>query len=321
MSGTWPIPRLLVGGTASGVGKTTVVVGLIGALRARGLRVAVFKCGPDYLDPTYHSRAAGSPCHNLDGWMMGKEAVLATFRRGAHGADIAIVEGVMGLFDGASPTSDEGSTAEIARWLQAPVLLVVDTRGMARTVAAIARGFSDFDRAVALRGIVCNRVGSRGHLDLLRRTEASPPIVGGLPVESRYAFPERHLGLHTADRQSVPDHIIQPWGPLVEEWLDLPAILELARAAPPLPEGEESPSARRGRNRRRRSPVDRGSGSPSTRRFTSTTRTTSPGSKRSGPSSSASRRSTTTAFPRSTDSTSVAGTPKPSRRSLPGTKR
>jgi len=238
MPATWDIPRLVVAGTASGVGKTTVVVGLIGALRARGLRVAVFKCGPDYLDPTYHGRAAGSPCHNLDGWMMGKEAVLATFRRGAHGADIAIVEGVMGLFDGASPTSEEGSTAEIAKWLQAPVLLVVDTRGMARTVAAIARGFSDFDRALALRGIVCNRVGSRGHLDLLRRTEASPPIVGGLPVESRYAFPERHLGLHTADRQSVPDVILEPWGPLVEEWLDLPAILELARAAPSLPVGD-----------------------------------------------------------------------------------
>jgi cobyrinic acid a,c-diamide synthase len=235
---TWSIPRLVVAGTASGVGKTTVVVGLIGALRARGLRVAVFKCGPDYLDPTYHGRAAGSPCHNLDGWMMGKEAVLATFRRGARDADIAIVEGVMGLFDGASPTSDEGSTAEIARWLQAPVLLVIDTRGMARTVAAIAHGFADFDRALALRGIVCNRVGSRGHLELLRRTAAAPRIVGGLPVESRYAFPERHLGLRTADRQSVPDGIIQPWGPLVEEWLDVPAIVELARAAPPLHEAD-----------------------------------------------------------------------------------
>jgi cobyrinic acid a,c-diamide synthase len=244
MAGTWRIPRLVVAGTASGVGKTTVVVGLVAALRARGLRVAVFKCGPDYLDPTYHSRAAGCPCHNLDGWMMGKEAVLTTLGRSARGADIAIIEGVMGLFDGASPTSDEGSTAEIAKWLQAPVLLVVDTGGMARTIAAIARGFAEFDRDLALGGIVCNRVGSRGHLDLLRRTGASPPIVGGLPVESRYAFPERHLGLHTADRQSVPDAIIQPWGPLAEQWLDLPVILELARAAPPLPDGE-APRPRR----------------------------------------------------------------------------
>src|SRR5947209_843051 len=131
MSVAIDIPRLVVGGTASGVGKTTVVVGLVGALRARGLKVAVFKCGPDYLDPTYHGRAAGSPCHNLDGWMMGRDAVLTTFRRAVRGADIAVVEGVMGLFDGAAPTSDEGSTAEIAKWLEAPVLLVVDARGMA----------------------------------------------------------------------------------------------------------------------------------------------------------------------------------------------
>jgi cobyrinic acid a,c-diamide synthase len=238
MTGTCAIPRLVIAGTASGVGKTTVTVGLIAALRARGLRVAAFKCGPDYLDPTYHRRAAGSPCHNLDGWMMGKEAVLATFRRATRDADIAVVEGVMGLFDGASPTGEEGSTAEIAKWLEAPVLLVVDTRGMARTIAAIARGFAGFDPELPLRGLVCNHVGSRGHLDLLRRTGATPPIVGGLPVEPRYAFPERHLGLHTADRQAVPDALLDPWGLLVEQWLDLPAILEMARSAPPLAEVE-----------------------------------------------------------------------------------
>jgi cobyrinic acid a,c-diamide synthase len=242
MSDAYTIPRLVIAGISSGVGKTTVAVGLIAALRARGLRVAAFKCGPDYLDPTYHARASGSACHNLDGWMMGKEAVLATFRRGIRDADIAVVEGVMGLFDGASPTSDEGSTAEIARWLEAPVLLVVDTRGMARTIAAIAHGFAGFDRRLALAGLVCNRVGSRGHLDLLRRTGASPPVVGGLPIEPRYAFPERHLGLHTADRQTVPDALLDPWGPLVEQWLDLPAILDIARAAPPLAQDEPPPS-------------------------------------------------------------------------------
>jgi cobyrinic acid a,c-diamide synthase len=253
MTAAHPIPRLVVAGTASGVGKTTVVVGLIAALRARGLRVAAFKCGPDYLDPTYHGRAAGTACHNVDGWMMGQEAVLRTFVRGTRDADIAIVEGVMGLYDGASPTSEEGSTAEIAKWLQAPVLLVVDTRGMARTVAAIAQGFAGFDRALNLCGIVCNRVGSRGHLDLLRRTDASPPVVGGLPVEPRYAFPERHLGLHTADRQTVPDAILDPWGPLVEQWFDLSAILEMARAAPSLSNGEEpEPPASPPRHRRPR---------------------------------------------------------------------
>jgi cobyrinic acid a,c-diamide synthase len=243
MTDAGTIPRLLIAGTSSGVGKTTITVGLIGALRARGLRVAVFKCGPDYLDPTYHRRASGSACHNLDGWMMGRQAVQATFQRAARGADIAIIEGVMGLFDGASPSTEEGSSAEIAKWLGAPVLLVVDASGMARTVAAIARGFAEFDRALALRGMLCNRVGSRGHLDLLRQSDASPPILGGLPVASQHAFPSRHLGLRTADRQAVPDELLQAWATLVNDWFDVPTILEIARAAAPLERIEETAPA------------------------------------------------------------------------------
>src|SRR5579863_553655 len=110
------IPRIVVAATGSGAGKTTATVALIGAMRARGLKVAPFKCGPDYLDPTYHRRAAGVQSHNLDGWMMGRDAVVATFSRAAARADIAVIEGMMGLFDSATPTSDEGSTAEIAKW-------------------------------------------------------------------------------------------------------------------------------------------------------------------------------------------------------------
>src|SRR3954463_2757546 len=140
------IPRIVVAGTSSGAGKTTVTVALCRALRARGLRVALFKCGPDYLDPTYHRRAAGAPSHNLDGWMMGRDAARATFQRASHGADIALIEGMMGLFDGASPDSEEGSTAEIAKWLAAPVILVADASGMARSLAALVAGFAGFDR-------------------------------------------------------------------------------------------------------------------------------------------------------------------------------
>src|SRR5262245_32830170 len=136
--------RVVIAGTASGVGKTTVVVALVRAMRARGLRVAVFKCGPDYLDPSYHARAADRTSHNLDGFMMGRDAVLSTFVRSAADADVAVIEGVMGLYDGASPTADEGSTAEIAKWLEAPVLLVCDASGMARSVAALVRGFASF---------------------------------------------------------------------------------------------------------------------------------------------------------------------------------
>ena len=230
-----PIPRLVIAGTASGVGKTTVMVGLILALRARGLRVAVFKCGPDYLDPTYHARAADAPSHNLDGWMMGREAVLRTFARASQEADIALIEGVMGLFDGASATSDEGSAAEVAKWLEAPVVLVVDAHGMARTIAAVARGFADFDPAVALRALLCNRVGSRGHLQLLRDAGPVVPVVGGLPVAAEHRFPERHLGLRTADPDAIPDDLLRPWGALIEGWVDVPALLEIARRAPPLP--------------------------------------------------------------------------------------
>ncbi|HKQ69712.1 MAG TPA: cobyrinate a,c-diamide synthase, partial [Polyangiaceae bacterium] len=193
------LPRLVIAGVASHVGKTTVTVALARALRARGLRAALFKCGPDYLDPTYHARAVDTPSQNLDGWMMGKDAVRATFAHAASNADVAIIEGVMGLYDGASATSEAGSTAEIAKWLDAPVLLVVDAGGMARSFAAVVTGFEAFDPAVRVAGAIANRVGSRGHLDLLREALRSPPILGGFPRDDGHAFAERHLGLLSAN--------------------------------------------------------------------------------------------------------------------------
>lgn len=233
------IPRLVIAGVSSGVGKTTVMVALTRALRARGLRVALFKCGPDYLDPTYHARASGATSHNLDGWMMGRDAVLSTFRRQSEGADIALVEGVMGMFDGASPTGGEGSTAEIAGWLAAPVVLVVDASGMARSVAALVQGFARFDPEVNLAAVLCNRVGSRGHLDLLRQAQRSPPILGGLPKNEEQRFPERHLGLRTADEATLPEARLDRWGALAEEWVALDALLEVARSAPLIPPAHE----------------------------------------------------------------------------------
>jgi len=243
------IPRLMVAGTSSGAGKTTFTIGLIRALRARGLKVAVFKCGPDYLDPSYHARAAGSSSHNLDGWMMGRDAVLGTFVRASNGADIAIIEGMMGLFDGASATGQSGSSAEIAKWLNSPVLLVTDASGMARSIAAVGHGFADFDRELPMAGLICNRVGSKGHLTLLREASRQPPVLGGLPSDSSAAFPERHLGLLTADEQSAPDALLSRWGDLVREWCDLDEIilvaskagrLEAPAAAMPRPDSRDS---------------------------------------------------------------------------------
>ncbi|HVA81113.1 MAG TPA: cobyrinate a,c-diamide synthase [Candidatus Binataceae bacterium] len=243
------IPRLVVAGTASGVGKTTFTVGLIRALRSRGLKVAVFKCGPDYLDPTYHARAAGSISHNLDGWMMGREAVLGTFVRAATGADLAIIEGVMGLFDGASATDESGSTAEIAKWLDAPVLLVVDASGMARSVGAVARGFADFDPGVHVAGLICNRLGGKSHLKLLRDASERLPVLGGLPKNESASFPERHLGLRTADERSVPEALLATWGELVGDWCELDAIIALAgESCSREPEANAPPPHRRATN-------------------------------------------------------------------------
>jgi cobyrinic acid a,c-diamide synthase len=229
---TASIPRLVVAGTASGVGKTTVVVALARALRARGLRVALFKCGPDYLDPTYHARAVDAPSQNLDGWMMGREAVRATFAYATRAADVALVEGVMGLFDGASPVGEEGSTAEVAKWLDAPVALVVDAGGMARSIAALAHGFASYDPALRVAALIANQVGSRGHLDLLRAAQRTPPIVGGFPRDVEHAFAERHLGLRTADEATVSAALLDHWGAHAESWLGVDTLLAIAREAP-----------------------------------------------------------------------------------------
>jgi len=175
--------------------------------------------------------------------MMGEQAVLNTFASVAGNADIALIEGVMGLFDGASVKSDEGSTAQIAKWLQAPVLLVVDASGMARSIAAMAQGFSRYDPELRLAGVLCNNVGSRGHLDLLRSALDSPPVLGGLPKQPDLHFPERHLGLHTAKDSPVSEAVLNRLGELVAEWFDLDAILTIARSVTDLDVSSTTQSA------------------------------------------------------------------------------
>jgi cobyrinic acid a,c-diamide synthase len=191
----------------TGSGKTTVTLGLLAALRKRRIAVQPFKVGPDFIDPGLHELAAGVPSHNLDGWMLSREANESLFARATAGKDIAVVEGVMGLFDGFDGKSETGSTAEMAVWLGLPVVLVVDAHGMARSAAALIRGFQTFDPRVKLAGVIFNRVGGEGHYRILADAVTDVPILGWLPVNPEIEIPERHLGLFTAQEKLVRERI------------------------------------------------------------------------------------------------------------------
>lgn len=230
------VPILLIAGAGSGVGKTSLTLGLAAALRRRGLVIQTFKVGPDYLDPTHLARASGRACYNLDGWMTGRDYVRRLASTKSQDADLAIVEGVMGLYDGASPSAPAGSTAEIARWLNAPVLLVLNAHGAARSLAAIVHGFATFPGAPRIAGVIANHTGSPRHGELLRQAldslPARPPplFLGGIP---RGAFPElagRHLGLVAATAKSLPQPVLAALADACEKHLDLAAILRLLKA-------------------------------------------------------------------------------------------
>jgi len=217
------------------------------ALRRRGLRVQGFKCGPDYIDPTYHQAATGRISRNLDVWLAGESGVRAAFARGSASADVSVVEGVMGMFDGKDASSDRGSTADVAALLEAPTLLVVDVSGMGRSAAAIVAGFQRFGRA-RVAGVVANRCGSRGHFELVKtaiEAACGVPVVGGLEAEGELAAPERHLGLVPAIERGE----LSPWfdrlADRIERGTDLDAVLDIARSAPKLPAAPPSAARRR----------------------------------------------------------------------------
>lgn len=229
--------RVVIAGTASGVGKTTVASGLIGALRARGLRVQGFKVGPDYIDPGFHTLASGRPGRNLDAYLCGPELIAPLARHGSAGADVSVVEGVMGLFDGASGQGELASTAQVAKLLAAPVLLVLDAGAMSRSVAAIVHGYRDFDPSLELAGVVLNRVGSERHEQLLREAiePLGVPVLGCLRRDGRVAVPERHLGLVPAgERQAENRSMLATLAEALERSVDVDAVLSLARRAPAL---------------------------------------------------------------------------------------
>jgi cobyrinic acid a,c-diamide synthase len=189
---------VIIAGTASGVGKTTVATGLMGALRQRGLKVQPFKTGPDYIDPTYHTWVTGVTSRNLDTWMLSRETVIELLHRAMKEKDIAVIEGVMGLFDGHSSTDDKGSTAELAKILDVPVVLVLDSRKSARSLAAMVHGYKTFDSFLRLGGVILNGIGSDGHLSVCRDSiehYTGVKVVGYLPRREDLRLPERHLGL------------------------------------------------------------------------------------------------------------------------------
>jgi cobyrinic acid a,c-diamide synthase len=224
---------LVVAAPASGSGKTTLATGLMAALRRRGTSVAPFKVGPDYIDPGYHTLAAGRPGRNLDPVLVGEHRVAPLFRHGAAEAEVAVVEGVMGLFDGRL-ADGHGSTAHVAGLLGAPVVLVVDCRGQSRSVAALLHGFRSFDPAVRVAGVVLNRVGSERHEAVLRAAcdEVGLPVLGALPRRAELAVPSRHLGLVTAaEHGPAATAAVVAMAELVAAHVDLDAVVRLAEPA------------------------------------------------------------------------------------------
>lgn len=235
--------RLLIAGTHSGVGKTTVTLALMAALRSRGLTVQPFKIGPDFIDPGHHSAVCGRVSRNLDTWMLAEDYVRATFQRASADADVAAIEGVMGLFDGRGADDWRGSSADVARLLEVSVVLVVDASAMAASVAAVVKGFAEFDPRVRVVGAICNRVAGPRHYDYLapaiRKFTRVEPL-GWLPRHDDWRIPERHLGLTT-----IEDHGNAGWevrGQELTKTVDIDRLLELTQAS----EGRKRPEVNPG---------------------------------------------------------------------------
>ena len=235
------IKGLVIAGTHSGVGKTTVALGLMAALCRRGLSVAPFKVGPDFIDPGHHAQVTGTVSRNLDGWMLSREYNRACFARHARKADVAVVEGVMGLFDGFSGRSEEGSTAQMAKWLGLPVLLVVNAASMARSAAALLQGFERFDADVTFAGALFNHLASESHLAYLEAAMAEyveMPLLGGILREERWVMPERHLGLMTAEELVLSEDDCARLADCIEDAIDLDGLLAVLPEIEAAPEGK-----------------------------------------------------------------------------------
>ncbi|MFD0553537.1 cobyrinate a,c-diamide synthase [Streptomyces rectiviolaceus] len=250
------VARLVVAAPSSGCGKTTVATGLMAAFSEAGLAVSPHKVGPDYIDPGYHALATGRPGRNLDAYLCGPGMVAPLFNHGARGCDLAVVEGVMGMYDGASGQGELASTAHVSKLLRAPVVLVVDASSQSRSVAALVHGFASWDPEVRIGGVILNKVGSARHEELLRDAldESGVPVLGALGRVPQVRAPSRHLGLvPVPERQAEAVDSVAALASRVREGCDLDAILALARSAPamtgetwdPGAEGAQAPRASR----------------------------------------------------------------------------
>ncbi|MFI2289475.1 cobyrinate a,c-diamide synthase [Streptomyces niveus] len=234
------VPRLVIAAPASGSGKTTVATGLMALLAARGLAVSPHKVGPDYIDAGYHALATGRPGRNLDAYLCGTELIGPLFAHGAAGCDVAVVEGVMGLYDGAAGQGELASTAQVAKLLRAPVVLVVDASSQSRSVAALVHGFASWDPEVRIGGVILNKVGSDRHEALLREAldESGVPVLGALRRATEIETPSRHLGLvPVAERRAEAVDVVRGLAERVRAGCDVEGLLRLARSAPPLEAG------------------------------------------------------------------------------------
>ena len=238
-------PRVVIAAPQGRSGKTTVTAALIAALRGRGLAVQPFKKGPDFIDPSWLTRVAGRSCRNLDRFLMDEPTLAGSFMRATADADIAVIEGAMGLFDGVD-VEGSGSTAEIARILEAPVILVVNAVRMTRSAAAVVLGCRMLDPRVHLAGVVFNNVARQRHRDLLTASVeryCRVPVLGAMPKNRSYEVPDRHLGLIPAGEDEHLLGAVHAWTADAETFLDVDRILEIARAAPPLPAPPPLPAA------------------------------------------------------------------------------
>lgn len=231
-------PRILIAGTHSGVGKTTITLGLMSALAERNYKVQGFKAGPDYIDPSHHTAVTERPSRNLDTWLMSQDVCLELFERSAADADISVIEGVMGLYDGSLDGSESGSTAHLAKILDVSIILVMDAKGMSRSAGAVILGYKNFDPEVKISGVILNRVRSERHYTSLKKSiedHSKIPVLGYLSFQEDTALPERHLGLVPSIEQELSKSVYRKIGASISATVDIERLITLANAANNLP--------------------------------------------------------------------------------------